>query len=107
MTGVKIDQYMDMGPSGTEQIALTAAKLSTDKQVKMVAFQADSGNTSPLFIERDYGPDGNRTTVTATATQSWELQPGESSPWMPGGNINEWSAIAENANDRLRWITLV
>ena len=107
MSGVKIDQYMDLGPPGTQAVAGTAAKLTTDVEAKMVAFQADAGNTGSIFLGRDHGPESDRTVITSTILLGWELQPGESSPWMPAGNINEWSAIADSAGDVLRWITLV
>lgn len=70
----------------------------------LVVFKAVASNAGNVYVGVSgvTKPDG-----TTDTTTGYELQPGESTPWLPVSNLNVFYRICDNAGDDLTYLALV
>lgn len=84
-----------------ELAGATSATQMPDRKCKGVMFKALGSNAGNVYI------GGAGVTVaggTTDTTSGWELDAGDSTPYLPCNNLNEWYRICDNAGDDLCYL---
>ena len=81
----------------------TTALQMPDAPCKLVMFKASYDNAGRVYIGGSGVTKADGTTDTTTGLQ---LSAGESSPWLPCLNVNQWYRICDNAGDDLTYIAM-
>lgn len=88
--------------AGTGELAgATSATQMPNRPCKGVMFKALGSNTGDVYIggQGVTVPDGSTDT-----TSGWELAAGESTPYLPCTNLNQWYRICDGTGDDLSYI---
>lgn len=91
-------------PKSGELQGSASALQMPDISCSLVSFKALGSNAGNVYIGVSgvTKPDG-----TTDTTTGYELQPGDSTPWIPVSNLNVFYRICDNAGDDLTYLALV